>query len=170
MAQKEQMRLLRALTRWGWLLPLSFLGLIMALVVRSLRGLARWWGIPLLVGGLLSLLTVLLGAGFAERLISQVVGEPAMPETLTRLLRGILDGLRDSILGRALVHSLLIVLGAGALLFVGFLFGRRKMATVPAAAPPQPASIPAAPPPATLPMRAEPKTPTDEERPTGMYG
>ena len=177
MAVKEQMRLWRALTSWGWLLPLSFLGLIMALVVRSLRGLARWWGIPLLIGGLLSLLAALIGSGLAEGMISQVFAEAALPEALTRLLQSILDGLRDRILGRVFVHSLLLILGAGFLLFLGFLLGRRQRVAAPGPmppAPPQPARAPGAPPAATpaatVPTRAEPKPLPDSEKPTGMFG
>ncbi len=48
---KEQVRLVRFVARWGILVSLSLLGVIMALAVRSWRGLARWWGIPLLLGG-----------------------------------------------------------------------------------------------------------------------
>jgi hypothetical protein len=167
MAFKEQLRLLRALTRWGWLLPFSFLGLIMALVVRSLRGLTRWWGLPLLTAGLLSVFVVFVASALAERLTARAL-QGISPEELVRLLGSILDGLRDRILGRMVVHSLLITLGAGLLLVLGLVLARRAART-PAPNPPAPA-----PPPAQTAARPTPPAlegpPSDHETPTGMFG
>ena len=166
MALKEQLRLMRALARWGWLLPLSFLGIIMALVVRSFRGLTRWWGIPLLIGGLLSVVGVFVASGLAQRLVAQALGD-GLPEELVRLLRSILDGLRDRILGRMLVQSVVVTLGAVLLLFLGYLLGRRKAASgalAQASAAPRSAESPVSTP------RPAPKPPSDRETPTGMFG
>jgi hypothetical protein len=172
MAQKEQLRLLRALARWGWVLPFSLLGVIMALVVRSLRGLARWWGTPLLVGGLLSILAVLFASGVTQRLISQAFAQAGIPEGLVRLLQSILVGLREQILGRMLLHGLLLTLGAGVLLFVGFLVGRRTPKPVPSPVPPaaaEPAVAPAGAD-ATATKRAEPMPASGEGGPKGIFG
>jgi hypothetical protein len=169
MALKEQLRFLRALTRWGWLLPFSFLGLIMALVVRSLRGLARWWGLPLLAGGLLSFFGVFVASALAERLTARAL-QRVSPDELVRLLGSILDGLRDRILGRMIVHSLLIILGAGLLLALGLVLARRAARTpafilpAPALTPTKSASRP------TPPTREGPQPPSDPETPTGMFG
>lgn len=166
MALKEQLRLMRALARWGWLLPLSFLGIIMALVVRSFRGLTRWWGIPLLIGGLLSVVVVFVASGLAQRLVAQALGD-GLPEELVRLLRSILDGLRDRILGRMLVQSVVVALGAVLLLFLGYLLGRRKAAPsalAQASAAPRSAGSPVSTPRPAL------KPPSDRETPTGMFG
>jgi hypothetical protein len=169
MALKEQLRTLRALTRWGWLLPFSLLGVIMALVVRSLRGLARWWGLPLLGGGLLSFLGVFVASALAERLTAQAL-QGVSPDELVRLLGSILDGLRDQILGRMLVHSLLIILGAGLLLGLGLVLARRA-ARLPAPIPPAPAlaSTQTATQPMPPTLEAH-QPPSDRETPTGMFG
>jgi hypothetical protein len=45
---------IRAVARWGVMIPLAMLGLIMALAVRSWSAWARWWGFPLLSGGVLT--------------------------------------------------------------------------------------------------------------------
>ena len=166
MALKEQLRLMRALARWGWLLPLSFLGIIMALVVRSFRGLTRWWGIPLLIGGLLSVVGVFVASGLAQRLVAQALGD-GLPEELVRLLRSLLDGLRDRILGRMLVQSVVVTLGAVLLLFLGYLLGRRKAA--PSALAQESAAPRSAGSPVSTP-RPAPKPPSDRETPTGMFG
>lgn len=63
---KGILRAIRAASRWVWLIPAGLLGLVMALAVRSRRGVARWWGLPLLLGGLISTAFV-LAAGFLVR-------------------------------------------------------------------------------------------------------
>lgn len=45
--------LVRTIMRLSFLLPIGFLLLITLLVVRSVKGWLRWWGIPLLITGLL---------------------------------------------------------------------------------------------------------------------
>jgi hypothetical protein len=48
---KRTLRTLRAFSRAGWLLPLSMLGLIVAVAVRSWSQLLRWWGGSILAAG-----------------------------------------------------------------------------------------------------------------------
>jgi hypothetical protein len=57
---KGQLRLIRTLMTWAPLIPVLFLVLILVFAVRSLRGLGRWWGIPLTLGSLLALLGALV--------------------------------------------------------------------------------------------------------------
>lgn len=57
---KWQLRRLRLLMGISLLLPLGLLFLILVFGVRSLSGLGQWWGIPLVGGGLISLVTALL--------------------------------------------------------------------------------------------------------------
>lgn len=52
---KAQLLLIRTSMRWAPLIPVVLLLLILLFAVRSLRELGNWWGIPLLLGGLLSL-------------------------------------------------------------------------------------------------------------------
>lgn len=61
---KDQLLFLRAISLWGWMLPLSLLGVIMALAIRKWRDFGRWWGVPLILGGLGTLFfAMILGAG-----------------------------------------------------------------------------------------------------------
>jgi len=52
---KGLLRAVRFLGMWGWILPLGFLGLIVAIGVRSLRDAGNWLGIPLTVTGLFTI-------------------------------------------------------------------------------------------------------------------
>jgi len=64
---KEQFQFLRSVLMWGWFLPASLLGVIMILVIRSMRDIGQWWGIPLLIGGLLSIMFIgIVSAGRAD--------------------------------------------------------------------------------------------------------
>lgn len=57
-ALKSQLRLLRSIAQWSWLVAVALLVLILALVVRSLRSLGQFVGIPLMFSGLLALIVV----------------------------------------------------------------------------------------------------------------
>jgi hypothetical protein len=57
---KAQLRLIRWMMRLAPVIPLVLLVLILAFAVRSLKGYGRWWGIPLTIGGILSLLAALV--------------------------------------------------------------------------------------------------------------
>jgi len=48
---KLQLQLMRSAMRWAPLWPAILILLVLALPVRSLRELGRWWGIPLMIGG-----------------------------------------------------------------------------------------------------------------------
>lgn len=57
---KQQIRLFRTLAQWSILGPILVLILLAILVLRSRFGFARWIGVPLLAGGILSLLPTLV--------------------------------------------------------------------------------------------------------------
>jgi hypothetical protein len=164
MALKEQLRLLRGFSRWGWLLPLSLLGLIMALAVRSLRGLTRWWGIPVLLGGALSFLVALAASSMAEGFIAQAVGDPGVPDAFLRIVRGVGEDLAERSLGRMVPQSVLLAVAAAVILLLGFLFGKRR--AVEAGAPTAPETPEMGP----VPAIREPEQGGDRETPTGMFG
>jgi hypothetical protein len=88
-ALKNQLRLIRTLGLWGWVLPLGLLLLIVIIIVRSLPRLSRWVGIPLLIGGLLSGLVALAFTFAITGLLSSgVLSEtPALlQQEVTRLI------------------------------------------------------------------------------------
>ncbi len=83
---KLQLGMAQTAARWAPWLGAALLLLIWALAVRSLRELGRWWGIPLLLGGAL---TLALGLGY-----------PALLNT-GRMI-GPLSGLPSAVQGEAL--------------------------------------------------------------------
>ncbi len=159
---KEQVRLVRFVARWGILVSLSLLGVIMALAVRSWRGLARWWGIPLLLGGLIAFLPVLMGGTVLRLLMAQMTAGPAAIPALTGLAQATTEALTTAVL-RPQARQALGASGLGLLLWVLSLVGRRgsKLTQAPA-----PESLPAVPVPLVQPP--EPEAPKD--RPSGMFG
>ena len=124
---KEWIRLARALFRSIWLLPIALLGLIMALVIRSWSELGRWWGIPLLIGGVFSLMMIPLVSNVGEKYIARQFSDLTHEaKAAYELLAMVFDGLRDAILGRLLFHAVLVG-GIGLALFVGgWLVSRRN--------------------------------------------
>ena len=160
---KEDLRLARALARWSWLLPSTLLGLIMALAIRSWRGMAGWWGLPLILGGLLTLVAA-VGVRLAARaVVGGVASGPGVPPILAEVLRSVAEGWVTSALRAVAVHAGIILLAGIGLFAFGQWQGRRTQRTAPPA--PQPPASKAT----TLAFSSEPEPP-EGETPTGMFG
>lgn len=110
---KQDLRMARAWMRWGWLVPVSLLGWIMAFVIRNKRAWARWWGIPLTLAGLGTMaLGLLLQAGR-----SGLVGSLGADWTVAnvQILRPILLGTVGQVLVRTLFQGFLLAIVGGVL-------------------------------------------------------
>jgi len=127
---KEWIRLARALSRSIWLLPIALLGLIMALVIRSWSELGRWWGIPLLIGGVFSLMMVPLVSTVGEIYIARQLSDLKHEANAAyELLVIVINSLREAIFGGLLFHAALVG-GIGLVLLVGgWLTSRRTSST-----------------------------------------
>ncbi len=128
MAVKEQIRLMRVVLTYGWILPLSLLGLIMALAVRSYPDLSVWWGIPLLIGGLLGFALLVFGSAAGSQAIVRLA-ESQPFELQARLIRGLGDGLMIEVRRRLLGQLLLVTAAALGLLVSGAVLRRRQKVT-----------------------------------------
>jgi hypothetical protein len=137
LAMKEWIRFVRSLSRAIWLVPVAFLGLIMAFAIRSWSELGRWWGIPLLLSGVIVfgyvLLTPIAREQMLPRLLADIRYESPAVYGMGRMVVG---ALVDVILGLLLFHALLIG-GIGLIiLVVGWLIGRRTATGPPVESPP----------------------------------
>jgi hypothetical protein len=160
---KEDLRLARALGRWSWLLLPALLGLIMALVIRSWRGMAWWWGLPLILGGLLTLVAAVGVRLGARAVISGMVLGPGIPPIMAEVLHSVAEGWVTSALRAVGIHAGIILLVGGVLFALGLWRGRRaERAAPPAARPPAPDKT-------TIAFPSEPEPP-EGETPTGMFG
>ncbi|MEX2030438.1 MAG: hypothetical protein WD906_05655 [Anaerolineales bacterium] len=102
---KVPLRALRALTSWGWLAPAALLGLIIALAVRSWRGLGAWWGVPLLLAGLLTALVLVVGDRQASGLLQRALARMEAPAALVELAGALADSLRTQVSGIGLFEA-----------------------------------------------------------------
>lgn len=130
---KQGVRLVRALARWGWLLSLSTLGLIAAVVARAWAQLLRWWGAPLAAAGLVGMVLLVGGGALAQRLTQRAFAQSELPPFLTQALQGMGAQLRQDVLGALLFNSILLVLFGGLLWGLGVYLGRRRPAAIVAA-------------------------------------
>ncbi len=164
MLAKEQVRLVRFVSRWGILASFSLLGLIMALAVRSWRDLARWWGVPLLLGGLLSFAPVLLGGPLLRLMLARfMAGAGAIP-ALGNLVEALSGAIREAVLGPQAAQAVLLTIGGLVLMLLGFVRRRPRLpaAAEMAAEVPSPAGL--------FPAAEEDEPPVDGKRPSGMFG
>lgn len=154
MAMKESIRLIRTLSGSIWLVPIALLGLVMALAIRSWSEFGRWWGIPLLLSGVLIFGYVLMMPIARELMLSRLLSDLRYEaEPLYEMAQMVVGALMEVILGLLVFHALLIG-GIGlVILVVGWLVGRRA-ATVKSEPPMERSPSPAG------------DTPTEEELPS----
>jgi hypothetical protein len=180
---KEQVRLLRAVSSYGWLLPVAAFGLIMALVIRSARELARWWGIPLLLSGLMTLSLVFVLIRVTDRLVPRFMsGDGALtPDALEQVALVSLGSIRAEIGGLMGLHAVLMLILGLVFVLVGWLVGRRRPADQvgaagssdqlpdPAGSPPGSTGAPSPPPVKPLARSGSQEIPEDDP-PSGLFG
>ena len=132
-AIKEQLRLIRLLSSLAWLVPLALLLLILALVVRSLRTLSRWWGVPFIVAGLLALLPALT----YRLIITNILAVGALseaPEAIIQEATRVILRLASEIFRPLLIQAVIILL-LGVLLVVWYAVKSRQTAKAATSAP-----------------------------------
>lgn len=109
-ALKDQLRLVRALVLWGWMLPVSLLGLIMALVIRSRMDVGRWWGIPLILGGFGILVLAFLLAAIRENLITDWIRGLTAAPAFQGILFAVIGGLYSAGLRPLWIQGFVVIL------------------------------------------------------------
>lgn len=122
------LRDLRVLMRLSPLFPILCLAVIAVLVVRTFQSWLNWWGVPLLLAGILSLALTVISAPLAS-LIFQLLFLPALPAFFPPDMQEMFRGLTASIVRHALEPALpfaggMILVGL-AMAVLGFLLGRR---------------------------------------------
>lgn len=88
------LRTLRGVLRFSPLLPLGLLLLIILFAVRDAKGWLLWWGIPILIGGLLGLaaagsIGLLTDWAFINYAVPRI--PPVLPASVQELTRGLID-------------------------------------------------------------------------------
>lgn len=174
-AMKANLRLLRVLLRWSWFLPVSLLGVIMALAIRSWRSLGRWWGIPLFLGGGLTLFFLVILSSAREALLAGVLGDlGAAGEIVMALAEAAMIGVLAAVTRVAAVQGA-IVAATGLLLWVltAWISAARARRAGVVEAPAPPASEPKPVPPGQQPPPLPPLEQDNQdsgEPPTGIFG
>jgi hypothetical protein len=111
----------------------------MAFAIRSWSELSRWWGIPLLISGVIIFGYVLLTPIAREQLLVRSLADIRYDSpAVYQMVKLVGNALVDVILGLLIFHALLIG-GIGlVILVVGWLIGRRKATGPPSEIPPSP--------------------------------
>ncbi|MDF1498863.1 MAG: hypothetical protein P1P76_00090 [Anaerolineales bacterium] len=123
-ALKQSLLSTQAFLAWSWLVPLAALGPIMALKIRRLNDLGRWWGLPILLsGGMTFLLNLILRGSRASMINRVLLGLGPLESVQHDLAKALLQSAADQALRLMFVHAIVIA-AAGAGIWV--LFARRK--------------------------------------------
>ena len=122
---KRSLRRLRAFSHAGWLLPLSMLGLIVAVAVRSWPQLLRWWGGSILAAGVGTFLMLGIVEGTVEQARNSAALRTAFPGPFEDVIQDVIDGLLDAVSGQLFFLGLLIS-GFGLVMFLGGIYSGRR--------------------------------------------
>jgi hypothetical protein len=135
---KRSLKGLLLLLRWARLLPGLLTGLLIALAVRSWIDLGRWWGLPLAIGGMATLLTVLVIQGVIPNILTDFLQEGAASAELAGIIEAALRDLFDKALDRTAGHAIVLLLIGGGFFGATFFIQRRgQRRTLPAPVEPE---------------------------------
>lgn len=161
---KRGLDTIRSLARWLWLIPVALLGLIMAVAVRSWQSWLRWWGYPLLLGGLLTLLLSLVALGLSPSwLINRLAGPGQLqgfPVILRQTTRGMISDIYTRVADGLAVRALIVMVVGAAMAVVGYFTRPAEPRLVPEPAEPT----------WQRPAKDEPQPGEGEVPPSGMFG
>ena len=119
---KQQLRLIRLIGMFAWAFPLALALVLLALTVRSLPGLGRWLGWPLLVGGALALApTLAYQPLLIGVLASGVLSET--PEPLTGEARHAVLRLAGEVFQPLLTQATMVIVIGAVLVVLGAALG-----------------------------------------------
>ena len=111
-------RALRAILRLSPLAPLGLLFLVTLFAVRDAKSWLRWWGIPILIAGLIGLVTALAAGpiadwGFAKFLLPRL---PAgLPNSMMEIMRGLESAALAGIARPIAIQSAVLAFGGIAM-------------------------------------------------------
>jgi hypothetical protein len=122
---KQTLRNIRFLAGTVWLIPLGLLLLVAVLAVRTLAGLGRWWGLPLTVGGILTLLPAL---AYRWLITNYLAAGPLSetPELVRQEATHAILRLSAEVFRPLLFQAGITILVGLVLVVLALIFGRRK--------------------------------------------
>jgi hypothetical protein len=119
---------IRAIAYLSLLLPLALLGLVALLVVRSPRSLLRWWGVPILVAGVLTAAGAIVSLSVAPGSIADLMAgsrssftalAPSVLDTEADLMQAIVRGYLQAVLVQGVLLTAIGVVMVAASFYVG---------------------------------------------------
>ena len=124
MQSKRSLRFLRGFAEAGWMLPVSLLGLIVAVTARSWAALLRWWGGPILAAGLGTFTTLGISEAIAEQARNSQPFHSTVGVFLEPVVQDVIGRLLDAVGGRMFVLAFVITALGLAMLLAGLFLGR----------------------------------------------
>jgi hypothetical protein len=113
---KKWLNILRMIMSYLWIVPLGLILMVAAITVRSFKSLGQWVGIPVVIGGSLSLLPFLLYRGLFSRLLANSQLSLAPDVIFTEINRIILRF--TEYIFSPLIYQALIIIAVGILMLV----------------------------------------------------
>ncbi len=125
---RPRLKTIRTVMKLSLLLPLVFLLAITFLVVRSLDDWLRWWGIPLLITGILVTLTAMLVAPFAPSMVETLFSQSSfnMPAVFSELVRDVAGSLTREIFRPVAIQGIALTLIGAVMVVVNAVLNRNN--------------------------------------------
>ncbi|HMR98431.1 MAG TPA: hypothetical protein PKE62_04175 [Anaerolineales bacterium] len=128
-----QLNRIRTVMKFTPALPVILILCITILAVRDLKGWLNWWGIPLLITGVVGLIVSLIGAPIVGYMIEKILESQArgiISPTLLTTLRETLNAMARQILNPVAIQGFILsFLGFGMIVTAFFLNRRAQLST-----------------------------------------
>lgn len=117
---RPRLNKVRTVMKLSLLLPLAFLLAITFLVVRSLADWLKWWGIPILVTGILVTLTAMLAVPLTSPLVDYLIAQNGltMPVVFSELVRDLTGSLTREIFRPVAIQGIALIILGGVMMVV----------------------------------------------------
>ena len=128
---KVVLRYVRGGMRFGLLVPLLLLLLIVLFAVRSLKGWLLWWGVPLTIAGAVTLVPALFAPAVVKWALEtrlRLSFPSAISETMADTLLGVIQSISQVFANRLAIMAGILLLVGGSML-VGAYFAKAGPAT-----------------------------------------
>ena len=124
---RPQLNRVRAVMKFSPLLPLALLLAVTALAVRTLGEWLKWWGIPLLITGILGTALALAAPPLLPSILGNMLsqGAPEMPALFIELLLKTADSLTHEIFNPIVIQGIAIALTGFLMLIASLVPGRK---------------------------------------------
>jgi hypothetical protein len=123
---RQNILILLLLMRWLRLLPFLFLGMLLTLTIRSWQDMRKWWGIPVGLGSLFTIVVIVIGVVVGPGILKNAFSQSTSIIELQERIVNVVWGLLSTVLKRSAIQAIVLLIVAVLVLILPILLGKNK--------------------------------------------